>query len=139
MVKMVKYMRCLYNCTIALMLLTIFLVSCGSVNEQNGGFEMDVNVNVNEKSVFEHNKQKVSEHITAENAEILDSTISRLVNAGVGAIKDIAVEAGAGGRVMLLTDDKDQAYYLELDQYGLIVILRKDGAEGEVLFAVSYD
>ena len=100
---------------------------------------MDVNVNVNEKSVFEHNKQKVSEHITAENAEILDSTISRLVNAGVGAIKDIAVEAGAGGRVMLLTDDKDQAYYLELDQYGLIVILRKDGAEGEVLFAVSYD
>jgi hypothetical protein len=96
-------------------------------------------MDINKKSVFEHNKQMVSEYITVEIDEILDSTISRLSNAGVGIIKDITIDANSGGWNIHLTDEKNQVYYLELDKLGCIEILRKNNAEGEVLFVVLYD
>jgi len=127
MVKLIIYI-------LALMLFAVFLVSCGSSNEQDGGFDMSIN----ENNVFEHNKQRISDYITAENEAILDSTINRLINAGVGAILDVTIVADTGGWDILLTDDKDQVYYLELDRYGCVILLRKDSDEGEVLFAVTY-
>lgn len=96
-------------------------------------------MDVNENSVFEQNKQKISGYVTAESDEILDSTINRLITAGVGIIREISIESETGGWDIILTDDKDQVYYLELDQYGCVMILRKDGVEGEVLFAVFYN
>jgi len=35
--------------------------------------------------------------------------------------------------VLLLTNDENQSYYLELSEHGSIIQLRKDGLEGDVI------
>jgi len=51
----------------------------------------------------------------------------------------IVEETGTWGWVLCLTNEEDSVYYLELNKYGGIVLLRKDGSQGEVLRAVLFD
>ena len=136
-----KCMKTVYVCVLAL--LVCFLVACGNdpasygnEDEQIGGSDMDTR----DENVFEQNKQKITEHVDAEDIKIIDFMVGQLMAAGVGLIETATLEeADEYGWILLLTDDTGQVYYLELNKYGGIEVLRKDGSRGEVISAVLDD
>jgi len=134
-------MKTVYVCVLAL--LVCFFAACGndpaSYGKNDGligGWDMDTR----DENVFEQNKQKITEHVDAEDIKIIDFMVGQLMAAGVGLIETATLEeADEYGWILLLTDDTGQVYYLELNKYGGIEVLRKDGSRGEVISAVLDD
>jgi len=97
---------------------------------------------VSDENTFENNKKLVTEHVDVHPDDIIviDSTVNKLAEAGVGKLKTVKVEeADTWGWVLCLTNEEDHVFYLELNKYGGIVLLRKDGSQGEVLSAILHD
>ena len=96
-------------------------------------------MNSNEKDVLALNKQIILEKVKADE-EIIEGTAGKLVNSGVAQIKELSVDEEASwGWVLSLTDLNEQSYYVELDRYGCLSILRKDSSEGEIVLAFVDD
>jgi len=113
----------------------LFLAGCGENNKYSGGSTM----NSNEKDVLALNKQIILEKVKADE-EIIEGTAGKLVNSGVAQIKELSVDEEASwGWVLSLTDLNEQSYYVELDRYGCLSILRKDSSEGEIVLAFVDD
>jgi hypothetical protein len=86
--------------------------------------------------IFNRNKQLITNHVEihSNDLNVLEISIRELMDAGVGLIRTISFEeSDSYNWVMLLTNDEDQAFLLELSEYGNIVMLRKDGLHGEVV------
>jgi hypothetical protein len=95
-------------------------------------------MNNGSKEVFEHNKEILTSHVDIhpDDVETLDISINELIDEGVGMIKEISFEEdNAYNWVMLLTNDENQVYYLELSEHGSVVLLKKDGLEGEEILS----
>jgi len=89
--------------------------------------------------LFENNKQLISEYAGFHPDDIaaLDNAVHEMIEAGVGKLKEISVEDNdTYNWVLMLTNDENQEYYLELSEHGNIVMLRKDGSEGEVILSI---
>ena len=94
------------------------------------------NQNIN---IYDYNKKMIIESVEIHPDDIssLEGSIIELTDAGVGMIREIIVEENnTYNWVLLLTDDKEQVYYLELSEYGSIIELKKDGPQGEALITV---
>ena len=90
------------------------------------------------ESIFSNNKELLTRYVGVHPDDVaaLDFAINELIDAGVGMLKEIAVEdSDTYNWVLLLTNDEGQVFYLELSKYGNLVVLRKDGPEGEILQA----
>jgi hypothetical protein len=93
-------------------------------------------------NVVASNKQLILEHVEVHPGDmaIIDSTVEKLAELGIGLITSIMQqETERIGWALLLNDDEDRVFYLVLNEYGGIELLRKDGSDGEVVFAVFYD
>jgi len=98
-------------------------------------------INIDE-IIFEQNKKMITEYVNVhpDDIAIIDSTVNKLSEAGVGKIKEVIVEdADTWGWVLCLTNEENFSFYLELNKYGGIVLLRKNESQGEILSAVLYD
>jgi hypothetical protein len=87
-------------------------------------------------NVFDYNKKMIADRveINPDDLHMLDISINEMIDAGVGLIKEITFEEDNGYNwVMLLTNDAEQVFYLELTEHGSIAVLNRDGSEGEPL------
>jgi len=95
-----------------------------------------------DNSIFERNRQMITgyAHINQDGISRVDDVINELIDAGVGAIREVTVvEGDTWNWELLLTDDKDRVYYLEISEDAYIVELRKDNPEGELVLALLRD
>ena len=91
-------------------------------------------------NIFDYNKQMITDfvEIHPDDMSSLEGSIIELTDAGVGKIREIVVEENdTYNWVLLLTDEKEQVYYMQLSEYGNIIELKKDGPQGEVLLTVA--
>ena len=92
-----------------------------------------------EKSILEINKQIIIEKVDADE-EMIESTVKKLINSGIGQIKELTVDKeSAGGWILSFIGINGQGYYLELNSYGGLSFLSKDDPEGEVILAYLDD
>jgi hypothetical protein len=99
-------------------------------------------MNSSEINIFKHNKEMFISHLDIDLGDIttLDISISELIDAGIGKIKEISFEeSNAYNWVMLITIDEGQVFYLELSEHGSIALLKKDGHDGEELLSFACD
>jgi len=96
-----------------------------------------------EMNVFDHNKEVIITHvlINPEDMPVVDESVNKLIEAGVGKIKDFTfVESESWGCwEIILTDYDENIYYLILSNYGTIELLCKESLDGEVLLHTMYD
>jgi len=93
---------------------------------------------MNNEKLFINNKKLISGYagFHPEDIPALDIAISELIDAGVGKLKEvIVVDSDTYNWELILINNEDQAFYLELSEYGNLVELRKDGSDGEILRA----
>ena len=86
------------------------------------------------EDVFLQNKKILTDNVEIHPDDIkaLENSIAELINAGVGAIEKITFkESDSYNWIMLICDDRNQEYYLELSEHGTIALLRKNGLNGE--------
>ena len=86
--------------------------------------------------IFDHNKQLLSEYVGFDPDDIatFDNSINELINCGAGLLKEISLdESDTPNWVLLLTNEEECVYYLEITAYGNIAILREDGPDGEII------
>ena len=89
-------------------------------------------------NTLEHNKTMLSERleIHPDSLETFAISVTELTEAGVGLIRSLEFcDDNAYNWAMLLTDENENVFYLELSEYGNIVLLKKDGNEGEALIS----
>ena len=95
-------------------------------------------MDTDKKNIFEVNKAKLTGYIAVnpEDIEILDCSIGQLIEMGVGVISSVEVlDLDPWGWELLLTDSDSLMYYLELTENGSIVLLNRDGPQGEELIS----
>lgn len=113
-------------------------LSGNNINNIIGGVKMDIN----QMKVFENNKKMITEQVTVhpDDIVIIDNTVTKLIDTGVGNIRAVKIEdSGTWGWALLLTNDEEKVFFLQLSEYGTIELLRKDGPQGEVVSYVMYD
>jgi len=95
-----------------------------------------------ENFVFTNNKKKLMDliEIHPDDVAVIDSTVEKLAELGVGTITSItSIETDRCGWAFQVINDEDRAFHLILSEYGSIELLRKNSFDGEVIFAVFYD
>ena len=93
-----------------------------------------------EMNLFEHNKQVLSGVVAFHSEDMLefDNSINDLIDAGVGKLKEATEEeSDSYNWELLLTNEEDHVYYLEITAYGSIAILKDGGPEGKIIQAVK--
>lgn len=91
---------------------------------------------------LEENKRIITNHIYIhpDDMEVLNNSIIELIEAGVGIVKAVKVkETSTSVWELLLTDDNECEYYLELGEHGSIMQLVKGGPCGDVLLDALCD
>ena len=93
-----------------------------------------------EMNLFDHYMQVLSGVVAfhPDDMTAFDDSINDLIDAGVGKLKEVIIEkSDSYNWEILLINEKDCVYYLELTAYGSIAILKDGGPEGEVIQAVK--
>jgi hypothetical protein len=94
------------------------------------------------KQIFENNKKMIMGYadVHPDDFTVVDGTVDRLTEMGVKTLLSAELmESGDWGWELLLTDDCDNTYFLQLNRYGGIELLRRDNSSGDVIYAVYYD
>ena len=92
---------------------------------------MDINNNI-----FKQNKKILTNYVDIhpDDIETLEGSIVELINTGVGVIEKITFkESDSYNWIILICDDKNQEYYLELSEHGTIAVLRKNGLDDDAV------
>jgi len=96
-----------------------------------------MNMDDHNMNVFGNNEMIITEfyQVHPDDVKSFDNSLNELIDAGIGKIITVEIEENdtQGRRVLLLTNDENQSYYLELSEHGSIIQLRKDGLEGDVI------
>ena len=88
---------------------------------------------------YNNNIRIISESIDAERRAI-EIIVINMMRFGVKEIIDLTIETDSSeGWSIIFTDSDDRIYYSELNKDGVLLLLRKDNNEGEIIYPAFED